>query len=180
MKLLTYLFIGLFATTLQSQTLYELNPKKSSLQIEGSSSLHDWEMEAKDISGNFVINDDGILDNLVFEASVSGIVSDKSKMTKLAQKALNSEAYSKITFKSSSPVLIDGEQIKLSGFLTVSGVTKEIEFYLRPETLENGIKLEGSYTLKMTDYEIDPPKALLGAIKTDNDVTINFLLLFES
>jgi hypothetical protein len=59
-------------------------------------------------------------------------------------------------------------------------VTKEIELSLRPETDDNGIKLEGSYSLKMTDYGVDPPKALLGAIKTDNEVTINFSLLFES
>ncbi len=180
MKLIAYLFIGLFATMSQAQDLYDLNPTKSSVQIEGSSSLHDWEMEAKELAGNFDLNEDKLLEDLIFEATVSGLVSDKSKMTKLAQKALNIKEYSKITFKSSSPVGIDGEEIKLSGFLTVSGVTKEIELSLRPVTDDNGIKLEGSYSLKMTDYGVDPPKALLGAIKTDNEVTINFSLLFES
>jgi polyisoprenoid-binding protein YceI len=164
----------------QAQDLYELNPTKSSVLIEGSSSLHDWEMEAKELAGNFDLNEDKYLETLIFESTVSGLVSDKSKMTKLAQKALKVREYSKITFKSSSPVLINEVEIKLSGFLSVSGVTKEIELSLRPETDDNGIKLEGSYSLKMTDYGVDPPKALLGAIKTDNEVIINFSLFFES
>ena len=88
MKLIAYLFIGLFATISQAQDLYDLNLTKSSVQIEGSSSLHDWEMEAKELAGNFDLNEDKLLENLIFEATVSGLVSDKSKMTKLAQKAL--------------------------------------------------------------------------------------------
>ena len=162
MKLMAYLFIGLFATISQAQDLYDLNLTKSSVQIEGSSSLHDWEMEAKELAGNFDLNEDKLLKNLIFEATVSGLVSDKSKMTKLAQKALMEiKEYSKITFKSSSPVRFDGEEIKLSGLLSVSGVTKEIELSLRPEKDDNGIKLEGSYSLKMTDYGVESSKSAI-------------------
>ncbi len=180
MKQLVYLFLGLFTIIGQAPKEYDLNPTKSLVQIEGSSSLHDWEMEAKELSGSFALNENELVENLVFEAKVSGLVSDKSKMTKLAQKALKIKEYSKIEFKSSGPVSIDAEEIKLSGYLTVSGVTKEIDLSLLIERFSNEIRLKGRYSLKMTDYGVDPPKALLGAIKTDNEVIINFSLLFES
>jgi hypothetical protein len=33
---------------------------------------------------------------------------------------------------------------------------------------------EGSQKIKMTDYGVSPPTALLGVLKTDNDIVLNF------
>jgi polyisoprenoid-binding protein YceI len=180
MKTFVYLFIGLFISQVHAQDLFELNPTKSTVLIEGTSSLHDWEMQAKEVSGRFEINSDDQLENLRFNSTVTGLVSDKSKMTKLAHKALKSKEYSDITFISNRIVNSTDEEIKVSGILNISGISKEVELTLKRKTTENGIKLEGSYELKMTDYGIDPPKALLGAIKTANEITVTFSLVFES
>ena len=38
----------------------------------------------------------------------------------------------------------------------------------------NKVTLTGATKLKMTDYKIDPPKALMGTITTGDEITIKF------
>ena len=45
---------------------------------------------------------------------------------------------------------------------------------LDPETL----LIEGAQLLKMTDYGVEPPKAILGTLEAGNDITIGFKFLF--
>jgi hypothetical protein len=39
---------------------------------------------------------------------------------------------------------------------------------------DHDIKFSGSYTLKMTDFKMSPPTAMMGTIKVGNEVTIKF------
>jgi polyisoprenoid-binding protein YceI len=44
----------------------------------------------------------------------------------------------------------------------------------------NSMTVSGDYTLKMTDYGIQPPKAMWGTIKTGDEVTIKFeIVLYQ-
>jgi hypothetical protein len=36
------------------------------------------------------------------------------------------------------------------------------------------MEFEGTQAIKMTDYSVNPPTALFGALKTGNDITITF------
>jgi hypothetical protein len=45
---------------------------------------------------------------------------------------------------------------------------------------DKSITYKGTYKLKMTDYKIDPPSIMLGAITTGNEVTIKFELLLKA
>ena len=38
------------------------------------------------------------------------------------------------------------------------------------------INIKGEKTLKMSDFDVKPPTALLGTLKTGNDITIKFNL----
>ena len=37
----------------------------------------------------------------------------------------------------------------------------------------------GSYTLKMTDYDVKPPTFMLGAMKTGDSITLNFTMVYK-
>jgi hypothetical protein len=41
------------------------------------------------------------------------------------------------------------------------------------------LTFEGSQTIKMSDYNIVPPVALFGALKTGNEITINYKTTFN-
>ena len=45
--------------------------------------------------------------------------------------------------------------------------------------LDNKITLIGEKKFKMTDFKIDPPKALFGTITTGDDITIKFSTTFK-
>lgn len=61
------------------------------------------------------------------------------------------------------------------GNLNVAGTTKSIDLVVKGELLPNGaILFEGMKALKMTDFNVKPPTALLGVLKTGNEVFISF------
>jgi hypothetical protein len=41
----------------------------------------------------------------------------------------------------------------------------------------NRIQIKGSKKVKMTDFNISPPTAMLGTLKTGDEVTISFTLV---
>ena len=45
--------------------------------------------------------------------------------------------------------------------------------------LDNKVVLKGEKTFKMTEFKIDPPKALLGTITTGDEITIKFNTIFK-
>jgi polyisoprenoid-binding protein YceI len=68
------------------------------------------------------------------------------------------------------------------GQLAVAGVTNEITMPVNITALRQGrFKITGSVTVKMTDYEIEPPSPTisLGLIKTGDDVKLSFDWMVE-
>ena len=63
----------------------------------------------------------------------------------------------------------------MTGTLTVAGVAQTKEFEVLVDHDEAGnVRLSGSKEMKMTDFEIEPPRAMLGAIRSADEVTVSF------
>lgn len=60
------------------------------------------------------------------------------------------------------------------GTLSVAGVTKEIELNGLISVTGNKINVSGAKTLLMTDFGIEPPTMMLGALKTKNEIEVKF------
>jgi len=72
-----------------------------------------------------------------------------------------------ISFSSSS-VAADGDGLTVSGDLTMGGKTKPATFTLTGD----GGSIAGSTTLTQSDWGIKPYSALFGALKVNDDVTV--------
>ncbi|MBT8324059.1 MAG: YceI family protein, partial [Winogradskyella sp.] len=70
--------------------------------------------------------------------------------------------------------------ISVNGTLTVTGVSKNVDLNLEVIIEGDLIKINGKKDILMTDFEIDPPKALLGTIKTGNEITITYKSVFQT
>ncbi|TBW30115.1 YceI family protein [Gramella sp. KN1008] len=161
---------------------YTLNNKASSLLVEGTSNIHDWTMEAESTSGTITADlDEGKLeeiDALRFTVEAEGLKSGKSGMDKNAYKALDTDKNKKITYQLKEVKEItsasNGYKVKTTGTLEIAGVKKNInlDFNLIPNS--GKIVLKGEYTLKMTDYGVEPPTAMFGTISTGDTVKIKF------
>lgn len=172
-----------------AQSKYYLDNSKSSLIIEGTSSVHDWDMVAGDLKSDIVVqfNDDKIVEisDATFSCPADKVLSDNSIMNSKTQKALKADDYSVISFnlKSVSGLNVTGSNISglAAGVVKIAGVSKTIRFNFNGKVnSDRSISINGSVPLKMTDFKIDPPTAMLGALKTGDNVKINYNFLYKN
>ena len=105
-------------------------------------------------------------------------------MDKKTYKALKTDEYKSISFlsKEISTTKLSETSYKLiiKGALTICGVEKPISLESVLTKKDGVFLLEGNYKLLMTNFGIDPPKALLGAIKTGDEIEIKFKSVFTN
>lgn len=104
-------------------------------------------------------------------------------MDRLMQNALKANAHPEIEFSltdlQTEPSDENPEQflITATGELTLAGVTREIDVELEGSRREDGSwQFDGSYALLMSEYEIERPTALFGALVTGDEVVVQFAL----
>lgn len=180
--LITFFF--LFCENVSSQTLSFHPGPGSYVTVTGTSTLHDWEMKSDDIVSEvqFRTNEEGEpenLESLIFKLNKTTLKSDKSGLEKRAYDALNARQFPDITFEMHGNTSVqrngDSYVVRSSGDLSVAGMTRQIRINA---TCINGEEAKlvctGSQQLKMSDFNIDPPVMMLGALRTGDEVTISY------
>jgi polyisoprenoid-binding protein YceI len=179
--------IGL-TNVLHAQTAYKIaDSKNNNMKLSGTSTLHNWTMNAQTFisDAQFVVKERQIssLKSLSFALAVADLKSGESGLDKNAYKALKSGDHQSIVFKSSSATIApEGSKylIKAHGNLTIAGVAKEVTIDVLAEVnADETITCAGSKQLNMTDYEVKPPKFMLGAMKTGEAITLDFTLVYK-
>jgi len=163
--------------------------KDYTVTIHGTSNLHAWDEKVNTVSGDGTVNpnSDGSYNvtAIRIKMEVHSIKSDMgSIMNNNTYKALKADDYPQIIFALVAPVesiqVKAGEKtVMVKGNLTIAGVTRPVNVQVKiamPE--QRTLLFEGSQAIKMTDYGIKPPTALLGTLKTGNEITINFKTSF--
>jgi polyisoprenoid-binding protein YceI len=178
---LTILWIAFYQTAM-AQVQYKLDPAGSSVLVKGTSSLHDWEMKAEKISGSFTLAEDQTLDrltsgNVVIDAS--SLKSEHSLMNKKACEALKQKSYPRIEAK-----LLRVEQNQNTGKvqleLTIAGKSRQTTENFQFKNQGNGkVEISGVLNLKMSDFGVEPPVALMGTIKTGNEIKIEYRFMYQ-
>ncbi len=168
----------------------------SELWIEGKSTIHEWHSKTSTLG--FVLMRDaaqadpadvaaldawlrgGGARGLDLTVPVATMRSGKAALDKNMLKALKADKHPEIHFGIATPKLgtARGDTLNVSaeGSLTVSGVTRPITVQGMLIRGKDGVRLEGSHTLKMTEYEVKPPVMMLGTLKVADPVTIFFRL----
>jgi len=59
--------------------------------------------------------------------------------------------------------------------IEIAGVKRTIETQLYCEQTKN-IQVKGTLELKLSDFELEPPKKMLGMIKVDNEIKVNLAI----
>jgi len=98
-------------------------------------------------------------------------------------KALNGTTHPNITFALSGYDLSAAAPVKgtLNGALTINGVTKPIAMPAEFSSAANGaLHVVGKYSLTMTEWQVVPPKLMMGAMKVGPVIVVNFDLLLSN
>jgi hypothetical protein len=176
--------ISTFATNAQ-------NIRKNSafiIKVSGSSNLHDWSMEAKsgsiEANLNLASNVSYLagIQSLNFTVPVKNLKSTEgSLMDSRAYDALKADKFSTITFKllTAAPTSTDNNksQFKVTGELTICGVTKEIEMTANStKNADGSVIITGQQKIKMTQFNVRPPSFMFGALKVTDNLTIDYIV----
>lgn len=180
------LALGVFLVSfnLQAQQKLVLQNNTQEFMVKGTSTLHDWHMTSSEAEG-FVMLDDtkseapkfiGAEIMLIAETLESG----KKGMDKNAFKALKTEEHPGIKFILGNCEMASATNGKASGKLTIAGFTLDVTFDIEVQQAENAYTVKGSTDFRLTDFQIEPPTALMGTIKTGDEVTIEFKATFQN
>jgi len=167
------------APDLTAQATYQISDD-SKMVIKGTSSLHDWESDVVTLKGRGMVNVENQqphIRDFHLTIPVEAIKSGKSAMDNNTYEALNEESYPNIEFSLDEVQSISGGKVKASGELSIAGETRPVTLTADYDLQDsNLISLRGSYTMKMTDFGVDPPTAVFGTIKTGDEITVDYTL----
>ena len=95
-----------------------------------------------------------------------------------AYKALNTDKNKEIRFVLRE-LTGQGTSLSAKGDLTIAGVTKPVSFPVKMSSAGNKITFEGSLDTRLTTFSVTPPTALLGTVKTEDEITLSFKSTFQ-
>ncbi|MFA6059063.1 MAG: YceI family protein [Taibaiella sp.] len=186
-RIMATLALVLTGGFLYAQSSYPLSGD-CSIKIHGDSNLHGWEETAKKVSGSSQIswNSDGTFNVTALRLAID-VMSIKSTegstMNNKTYKALNASKNPSITFTLTTPLksVANGSMINATGNLTIAGVTRQVVLHVKATTYGHSkIVFDGSQKIKMSEFGITPPTALLGTLKVADNVTIKFITNFAT
>lgn len=153
------------------------------LKISGTSSLHDWEMTSNKASGSAKMTVSGStvssISSLTVTMPAESLESGKSGMDKKAYEAMKTDKNKNVSFVLSSAKKNTDGTWNLTGNFTIAGTKKSVTVKVTESVSGGTVQLKGSYSFKLTDYGITPPKALAGTIKTGDAVKMSFNVKFK-
>jgi polyisoprenoid-binding protein YceI len=154
----------------------------STLWVTGTSSLHDWRCDAAQVDGWVDAEVGETLTGIPraeMTVQAKGLECKNGTMNKKTYTALNADNNPAIRYKLTKAEVVPGAEkgfsVKTTGQLTIAGKTRTVTMKVNGNMMPNGqIRLTGELPVTMSDYGIDPPTAMLGTLKTGDDVVVHF------
>jgi polyisoprenoid-binding protein YceI len=182
------LFAGFVAPlSVSAQEASPLAMSTARVSIAGTSNIHEFTASTTEVKLARLVLADGVAGANLLNAVVNPgslqafdivvkagtLTSPKEGLDKNMWKALKTSAHPDIVFKLTR---LDGKPgaLRAIGTLTIAGVEKGVAFDLKAAANASTITVIGAVPLLMTDYGITPPKAMLGMLKTDPNITVTF------
>lgn len=179
---------------------YDPDPNASHVIVEGTSSMHDWEMEGHIIEGSLIFQAADLSSlwasggtvprpltpTVHVEIPVTSLKSGKRGMDKKMYEVLKAQTHPVITYRLESVELKtqqisqeggaeESRTIETTGILAVAGTERTVEIPMQVRRLSNDrLEITGEISLRMTDFGIDPPTAMLGMLRTGDAVTVRW------
>jgi len=184
-------------------TRLDAKPGLHKVRIEGTSSMHDWQVEGTIIAGyievgpNFPVQPGQEVQPGKTEARLAAFIPVRSlksinkdgtpyhdKMNEVMYEKLKQPVNPRILYRLSELTLKEAPKTKdapyvfdSKGDLVVAGVTNNISMAVNVTALgDKKVKITGNTAVKMTDFRVEPPNPAigLGLIKTGDEVKLSF------
>jgi polyisoprenoid-binding protein YceI len=164
---------------------YKLGPDNATLRVKtgrhgaAAKAGHDLVIEVKSWEATLEVGDDPAASSLALTADPTSlhVLKGEGGMQALGdddkadiRKTIDNDVLKKkeIEFHSTDVSGGDGGALAVTGELTMGGKSKTVDFVVS----EDGGKLAGSAAVKQSDWGIKPYSALFGALKVNDEVTV--------
>lgn len=169
---------------------------ESKVSLAGSSNVHDWACTSSSLNATIAL-DSGYqthaftsierpITKVAVTIPVKSLKCGHGKMDENMYKALKAEQYPEITYVLGTYEVdptktgTDTFAARTTGELTVAGRSVTVQIPITAVRQDGGwMKGEGTARMKMTDFGIKPPVAMLGALRTRDEITVTFNVLLE-
>lgn len=177
--LLVFAFVSA-GTIVNAQTL---KLKSASFTISGTTNVHNFKSKSAQATGYLTVVD-GKAKSMLVEVPVKSIVSGEKLMDKKTYETFNEPKNPTIKFNMTevNSLQVNGSTINafVTGTLSMGGASKRVALKANGKEVKPGVyTFEGSMPVKMSDYNMKAPTAMLGAMKVGDLVTINYTATFE-
>ncbi|WP_339609137.1 YceI family protein [uncultured Planktosalinus sp.] len=188
LKSIAIIFLTVFVTQQINAQVAKVNSANSIMTVFGTSNIHDWDMKAEKMSGDasFKIENGKLaaIDKLTYAVEVESLKSGKSGMDKNAYNALDTKKHKTINYNLTKVTKIsdtgsNSYSIETIGNLTIAGQTKQVPITFNVQLNGSKLTFSGKVKINMTHYNVEPPKALMGTVKTGEDLTLDFKVLYN-
>jgi polyisoprenoid-binding protein YceI len=180
-KLITCIVAVGFIVNFSQAQMLQLENNNSSLTVFGSSNLHGWKVDAKTQNGSIKFNnlESCQIEYLSLAVLTNSLEGVNSGLTNSASKALKAKKYKSILFTLIEVKNVTDKgngvfELETLGDLVIAGTKKTVPLNFDVTIVDNKVKLYGSTNLKMTEFNIIPPKGLLGAVQAKDDIILRF------
>ncbi len=162
----------------------------SRLWFDGTSTVRDWSCKAPQIDAAIdaesgataaVLAGHKAVKTVTLTFPVAQLDCENRTMNGHMMKALNSDRHQTIRFSLTGYELATATAVtgSLQGTLLLNGQTRPITVPVTFASADGALRVTGSYPLKMTDWGVEPPKLMMGALKVGETVTVQFDLLLN-
>jgi polyisoprenoid-binding protein YceI len=159
-----------------------LAPAAGTVTVTGTSSLHDWSVRATGLRGSldlpagFLNGETAAVPAARFTLPVRALQSEHDKMNTLMWEALQAAKHPELSFALESARLQGpggpATKVEVKGALTVAGVARPVTLVLDVRRDGNRVVASGELPLKMSDFGIKPPTAMMGTMRTGDAVRV--------
>jgi len=161
---------------------YTVNTAESEMILFGKTNFGDWEEQVIQFKGSLHAYLSGTrlngVSGLELQIPVKALKAPRKGMANDTYEALKEKEHPEITFVTKS-VLLDNGLAAFDGVLTIAGVSRNITITTTYSYIDKTITFVGDYVVLMSDYNIEPPTAMLGTLQADQTVNIKFKLVFK-
>lgn len=180
----------LVAWSAQPPVSYTIASTPNEMSVEGGSTVHDWSCPIESLGGSVKIDtaatEDGApisgVTGTQVQVPVDAIQCDKDTMNEKLREALQMNSYPEVYFSLKdaqvSPLPDSGDawfEVDATGELILAGERRQIDLPVQGRRLDDGaLRLTGSHTIRLSDYDVDRPSAMLGTITVSEEVTVHF------
>jgi len=173
------LFIGL-ASSVAAQEVGIVkvfaDKKVSSITYTMRHPLHTWDGTSKEVNSVILTNaDKSVLTQVAVSVKLGSFDSKNANRDSHMIEVAEGLKYPIISFSSTS-IQTQGDVLLVKGNVSFHGVTQPITFEAKRKMLGTNLEISGVFTIKMTQFKIEPP-SLLG-VAADDVLKLKFKVVY--